>query len=929
MDDANAMPSLQTVVQALHALYKNPDTSGKEKASVWLGELQKSVCAWKIADELLQQNLDLESCYFAAQTMRTKIQYVFHELPVESHASLRDSLMGHLSRVNEQTAPVIVTQLSLAMADLALQMATWKSPIVDLITSFGNSLPHVGVLLEVLTVLPEEVNSRSLRLGANRRNEVIEIFTQVSPQVVQLLDACLQSGTDNDGKRRARVFRCLGSWFSVGALQLDDPNLHKLLGAVFEALTNTSSSSSVHEAASDCICNALLLIGETSKPAPLAQVLVLGVYSLENAYHMSVAQEDQDRSVNYCRIFTELAESLLEEIIRHPGQGLGDFRTLDLLLTCVGHYDYEVAEITFNLWYRMSEVLYKENNEALNGLFERYIQLLIVALCRHCQLDPDKEGVPSDQDDFGDFRNRVSDLIKDVVFLVGSSNCFRQMFSNLKGPSCTWEVTEATLFAMAAIAKNILPEENAMVPEVVEAILKLPPESHLAVRHTSIQLLGELCEWIEKHPSYLNLVLSFLLQALQERRLASVAASSLLHICSTCRSQMVDHFGALLQVVAATDSLCVSTEAAVGLLKGTVLVLTQMSPDKITGGLRELCRIQLDPLTQLMNAEETGTEGIRSEPTVWLDRLAAIFRHTNVTVAAGQPHPCQPVVEEVWPVLSRACHRYQGDTRVMERCCRCIRFAVRCVGRQSHALLQPLVTQMVQLYQVHQHSCFLYLGSILVDEYGSEQGCVQGLLEMLQAFCGPTFRLLGGADALRQHPDTVDDLFRLCTRFLQRAPLVFLKSTVLTGVLQCSLAACTLDHKEANASVMKFLFDLVHSGRSKQDASDFAERRSIVGTLLASQGQALVTTLIQSAIFCLPTSLLPDVAETLYEMLQFDRQALGTWLENALKLLPTQSSGGAVTATPAQLSEFLATVTGAQHGKSVSTSLREFSRLYR
>ncbi|CAN7994195.1 unnamed protein product, partial [Ixodes pacificus] len=683
--------------------------------------------------------------------------------------------------------------------------------------------------------------------------------------------------------------------------------------------TNTSSSSSVHEAASDCICNALLLIGETSKPAPLAQVLVLGVYSLENAYHMSVAQEDQDRSVNYCRIFTELAESLLEEIIRHPGQGLGDFRTLDLLLTCVGHYDYEVAEITFNLWYRMSEVLYKENNEALNGLFERYIQLLIVALCRHCQLDPDKEGVPSDQDDFGDFRNRVSDLIKDVVFLVGSSNCFRQasgtllalqfMFSNLKGPSCTWEVTEATLFAMAAIAKNILPEENAMVPEVVEAILKLPPESHLAVRHTSIQLLGELCEWIEKHPSYLisldalldaDLVLSFLLQALQERRLASVAASSLLHICSTCRSQMVDHFGALLQVVAATDSLCVSTEAAVGLLKvvlevfleivlkvvlgvalevvledvleivlnvvlevcrmlhvsewgqtlaGTVLVLTQMSPDKITGGLRELCRIQLDPLTQ-----------VRANKGACRRHLLATG-HTDYTTN-----------KRVWPVLSRACHRYQGDTRVMERCCRCIRFAVRCVGRQSHALLQPLVTQMVQLYQVHQHSCFLYLGSILVDEYGSEQGCVQGLLEMLQAFCGPTFRLLGGADALRQHPDTVDDLFRLCTRFLQRAPLVFLKSTVLTGVLQCSLAACTLDHKEANASVMKFLFDLVHSGRSKQDASDFAERRSIVGTLLASQGQALVTTLIQSAIFCLPTSLLPDVAETLYEMLQFDRQ---------------------------------------------------------
>ena len=36
-------PSLEEVYQALHALYKNPDVSGKEKASLWLGELQRSV----------------------------------------------------------------------------------------------------------------------------------------------------------------------------------------------------------------------------------------------------------------------------------------------------------------------------------------------------------------------------------------------------------------------------------------------------------------------------------------------------------------------------------------------------------------------------------------------------------------------------------------------------------------------------------------------------------------------------------------------------------------------------------------------------------------------------------------------------------------------------------------------------------------------
>ena len=37
-------PSLEEVYQALQALYNNPDVSGKEKASLWLGELQRSVC---------------------------------------------------------------------------------------------------------------------------------------------------------------------------------------------------------------------------------------------------------------------------------------------------------------------------------------------------------------------------------------------------------------------------------------------------------------------------------------------------------------------------------------------------------------------------------------------------------------------------------------------------------------------------------------------------------------------------------------------------------------------------------------------------------------------------------------------------------------------------------------------------------------------
>lgn len=52
------------------------------------------------------------------------------------------------------------------------------------------------------------------------------------------------------------------------------------------------------------------------------------------------------------------------------------------------------------------------------------------------------------------------------------------------------------------------------------------------------------------------------------------------------------------------------------------------------------------------------------------------------------------VFQQVWPVLSRACDKYQGDVRITERCCRCIRFVIRCLGKQSADLLTPLVSQV-------------------------------------------------------------------------------------------------------------------------------------------------------------------------------------------------------------------------------------------
>lgn len=52
---------------------------------------------------------------------------------------------------------------------------------------YNSDITSMPFLIEILTVLPEEVHSRSLRIGANRRTEIIEDLAFYSSTVVTLL----------------------------------------------------------------------------------------------------------------------------------------------------------------------------------------------------------------------------------------------------------------------------------------------------------------------------------------------------------------------------------------------------------------------------------------------------------------------------------------------------------------------------------------------------------------------------------------------------------------------------------------------------------------------------------------------------------------------------------------------------------------------
>ena len=73
---------------------------------------------------------------------------------------LRDTLIAALEYFKDGPRPIIL-QLCLALSGLALQLPTWTHAVEGLIDSYGQNPSMVPVLLQFLTVLPEELYSNT------------------------------------------------------------------------------------------------------------------------------------------------------------------------------------------------------------------------------------------------------------------------------------------------------------------------------------------------------------------------------------------------------------------------------------------------------------------------------------------------------------------------------------------------------------------------------------------------------------------------------------------------------------------------------------------------------------------------------------------------------------------------------------------------
>lgn len=185
------------------------------------------------------------------------------------------------------------------------------------------------------------------------------------------------------------------------AIDVRDTANNLIVIECFNLLNNPETDVKLHEVASDLLCAFLQCLENEDAPT-IEKQMFQNVCALQQAYQLSVALEDIDKSMNFCRIFSTLAESFLFKMTETSIENQPHYaiKSLDLVLLCVCHYDYEVSEITFTFWYRLSEELYQKNNDQLSYYFQSYIERLLTSLYRMSQIDPDHDGLLKDDESF-------------------------------------------------------------------------------------------------------------------------------------------------------------------------------------------------------------------------------------------------------------------------------------------------------------------------------------------------------------------------------------------------------------------------------------------------------------------------------------------------------------------------------------------------
>ncbi|XP_050379254.1 transportin MOS14 [Argentina anserina] len=936
-----AMEHQNLVKQALTALYHHPDDAVRMEADHFLQKFQKTLDAWQVADNLLHDaTSNLETLIFCSQTLRSKVQRDFEELPSEAFRPLRDSL-NNLLREFHKGPPKVRTQISIAVAALAVQVPAedWgDGGIVNWLRDEMNSHPeYIPGFLELLTVLPEEVYNYKIAARPERRRQFEKELTSQMEVALNILTACL-----NINELKEQVLEAFASWLRLK---------HGIPGSMLAShpLVLTALSSLNSELLSEAAVNVISELihytmsresGGVQVQMPLIQVIVPHVMNLKAQLRDSSKDEEDVKAI--ARLFADMGDSYVDLIATGSDEAK---LIVQALLEVAAHPEYYIASMTFNFWHSLQVTLTRrdsyislgnessiesEKNRRLHIFCPAYESLVSLVSFR-IQYPQDYQDLSyEDLKEFKQTRYAVADVLIDAASVLGGDAALRILYMKLdEAAACCqnegseWRPAEAALFGIRAISSYVSVVEAEVMPMVMGRLLKLPQQPQLL--QTVCLTIGAYSKWLDAAsggvsilPSVIEVLMSGLAKSEDS---AAAAALAFRQICDDCRLKLFGCLEGLFHIyhraVNGEGTLKVCAEDSLHLVEALSKVISELPPDQAKRALEALCLPVVSPLQEVLSQ---APEMLNNRPprdfTVHIDRFGYIFRYVTHAEAVAD------AIQRLWPIFKAIFELRAWDMRTMESICRACKYAVRTAGRCMGTTIGEMLEKIQELFKQHHQPCFLYLSSEVIKIFGSDPSCADYLRNLIESLFQHTTRILTSIQEFTSRPDIADDCFLLASRCIRYCPHLFIPSPAFPALVDCSVIGITVQHREASNSILTFLSDIFDHAKSTEGANYVPIRDAVI----IPRGSSLTRVLIAALTGAIPSSRLENVTYTLLSLSRTYGAQSVEWARESVSLLPPTA------VTEAERARFLQALADAAAGINVnalSVPLEELSDVCR
>jgi len=927
MSQAQPNP-IQECLAALDALYNHQDKAVKDKANTWLTEFQRKPQAWTTADQILQRpGLSQYAYFYSSNTLRTKLQLDFADLSTaQARRSFRDSLLNHCVRFKDGPQ-VVRTGLAVCMATVAVHLAgcdEWPNAASDLCSTFGK--PETALLLlDIMTVLPEECGSDKIRVSDAVLRRASAQLAPFGERILAMLLAYLKT-TGSDRNLQKKVFACLLSWVRQDWLPINELAVHPLFASIFEALLVPE----LFNTCCDLVCELVRLSEDVARFSKLVPALIPRVIAMATFYDKAVREDDEDDAKSVSRVFIEMGEAYIQLITQRRPEILP---LLDIILRCSAHSSKDLSSNTFNFWYLLQREIHRPENQVqrqeLLRTFAPYFAKLLDMVRGVMTYSANYETWDSEKkDDAKRYRYSAAETLLDIAGIIGASAALGQIYQAmaaqmnqyLQNPKM-WHGLEACLYCVRSIARKVDNTETEYIPKILELLPRLT-EPHL--RYTGTLIVGRYSAWIAAHPPYVKALLGYVVGGLNHPEVASSAALAFKFVCDGCAAYLAaNSLESLFAVYLPSRLLPLDDQKEI--IEGLTYVVCALPQDQMAEGLKRLIQPVATELGALVKSEAASAQALQDGKAQEaegagvaqaLDRLAEIFK--TLTVVVPMPMPSSNgdgdrdrdaddereaiggvmcgAVSSLWPLLEAAMNKYKDSERLVEKLCRCLKYALKGCGRRLAGLMQPLATLMAACFNRVPHPPLVYLLGVVAETFAKDPKYHSILATLLNMFTAKVLTILKDSQSFREDPCLVEDYFETLSRIVKECPDVLLNNAMLPQIFQMSLLGVHMQHYNACFALMNFYTTLILSVvdnprvNAARGRSPAPEHVRAVQALMAQYGQALVIGLVTGIAREIPQRRVKYAIGVVEALLELSRAAVQPLFVQALSKLPDMPS---------------------------------------